>query len=244
MTNHADALEQLSRANPVTSDEPPRLDEDAARRMLASIIPGVSGRKRSDSRRTRIGLGLLAAAVGAAIAAAVTLTGQSRSPGHSRSADQSLLVPRATLAQPLGPSSTQVTLADGTSALGGPLTLPDSTLASSANAGPVWTANYGGNDAVVAVTFPQTGLIIEYARPVQTPSSLYQTLAQEHPSSMSAIDLSGQPALAVAQNSDQTGTSFGSVEFVAGGTQITVLGHYNQATLKSVAQSILARANS
>lgn len=197
-----------------------------------------------------IGVAVVAAA---AIAVAVTLTGQSSSPrqgpagilcpgsgtGLLGGCAGALLVRPVTIDQPLGPQASQISLADAPTALGGPVTVPNTALASSANVGSVWTANYGGDDAIVAVTFPQAGLVVEYQRPVQTPPSIYQSLAQEHSSLMSVTDLSGVPALVVAQNSDQTGTNFGAVEFVSGGTTIGVLGHYDEATLKTVAQSIV-----
>jgi hypothetical protein len=55
------------------------------------------------------------------------------------------------------------------------------------------------------------------------------------------IDLNGIPGLATAQNSDQTGQNFGAVEFVVDGTQVDVVGHYDEATLEAVSQSIVDR---
>ncbi len=53
------------------------------------------------------------------------------------------------------------------------------------------------------------------------------------------IDLKGLPALAIDQNSDDTGQNFGVVAFTVGSTEIRVFGHHDQTTLASVATSIL-----
>ncbi len=124
------------------------------------------------------------------------------------------------------------------------MTLPNYSGASQGDVGTIWTARYGSDDTIVAVTFPKAGLIVEYQRPPQTPSAIYQTLAEDHPKMFRVVDLNGVPALATLQNSDQSQTNFGSVEFVVGDTQIAVLGHYDQATLKSVAQSIVDQTGS
>lgn len=241
MTDHADILDQVRQANPIPGDGLPQFDEASSRRMLEAITAGQSRRRRIASGRARIGLGLVAVA-GAAVAAAVTLTSHSSAPSRLGHSGQFQLVWPATIAAPLGPQANQVSLADAPAALGAPVTLPNSSMASSANLGTLWTANYGGDNTVVAVTFPQAGLIVEYERPAQTPPAIYPTLAQEHPNFMSVTDLNGVPALEVAQNSNQSAADLSSVEFVAGGTQITVLGHDDEATLKSVAQSILDNA--
>ena len=228
--------------------EIPAPDEETRRRIYAYATSEPPGRWQGATRRLslpplRLRFAVPAVAViCAAVAAVVMLTGPASPPGQSGSAGQFLLVPPATLAQPLGPSAPQVSLADAPSALGGPVTLPNSSLASSANVGTVWTVNYGGDNAVVAIAFPQAGLIVEYERPVQTPPTIYQTLAQEHPNSFSDTDLNGVPGLAIRQNSDQTGANFGAIEFVVGGTQIVVMGHYDEAALAAVARSIILQS--
>jgi hypothetical protein len=92
-----------------------------------------------------------------------------------------------------------------------------------------------------AVNFPSRGLFVEYTAPSPLPdmSASYREIARENPNSFQTIELNGGTALAVKQNSDETGHNFGGVAFVLNGLEITVFGHYDESTLQSVAQSIV-----
>jgi hypothetical protein len=93
---------------------------------------------------------------------------------------------------------------------------------------------------------------MEYTRPAPSDGSAahFQAMAQSMPSPSGAseghvISLSGGvPALAVQENSDDTGTNFGEIIFNVGGTEVRVMGHNDEATLQGVAESILDRSNS
>jgi hypothetical protein len=168
-----------------------------------------------------------------------------------------LLVPLPTLAHPLGipPLAKQTTLSDAAAALGTPIVLPNTSFIQPSDAGPVWMDNLHdkeGNPVVtnVAVTFPAQGVIVGYTRPAPSDGSAahFQAMANSMPSPSGAsegrvITLSGGvPALAVQQNSDDTGHNFGSVIFNMAGSEVRVMGHNDEATLESLAQSILRQS--
>jgi hypothetical protein len=215
-------------------------------RLLPSTLASLPGRI-AVHRRSVLVIGLALVAV--AVAAGVTLTGQNAASGQKATGGQYLsrgLEAPPTLAHPL-PGGTQISAADAAKTLGAPAVLPNSSLANPSNRGSVWARTVPGHEYDLAITFPSAGIIVQYDRPVpypEPPAQMYQTEANQNPDSMSATDLGGVPALVTQQNSDQPGTNFGSIEFVIGGTRIAVLGHYDQATLKSVAQSIVDQANS
>lgn len=153
----------------------------------------------------------------------------------------------ATLSQPLPPFGKQVSMADASSGLGTSVTLPNLALVSPVDAGSVWMASLQGpsgeRSVSVAVTFPSQGLIIRYSRPpIPDPQSNFENFVQDSPGSQVVSLNGGVPALAIAQLPD--GSNWGSIEFVAGGTNIVVMGHDDEATLQSVAQSILAQISS
>jgi len=165
-----------------------------------------------------------------------------------------LLVPLPTLTHPLGfpPLAKQTTLSDATAALGTPIVLPNASFIQPSDAGPVWIDNLHdkeGNPVVtnVAVTFPTQGVIVGYTRPAPSDGSAahFQAMAQSMPSPSGAsegsvITLSGGvPALAVQQNSDDTGHNFGSIIFNMAGSEVRVMGHNDEATLQAMAPSIL-----
>jgi hypothetical protein len=153
-----------------------------------------------------------------------------------------------TVADPLGFLAKQTTLADATAMLGAPIVLPNTTLIQPSDAGPVWEAGKGApSPTIVAVTFPSQGVIVEYWRPAPSDGSAahFQAMAQSMPSPSGAsegqvITLSGGvPALAVQQNSDDTGHNFGSIIFNMAGSEVRVMGHNDEATLQAMALSIL-----
>lgn len=246
---------------PPLFDVPPRQLE-AQKQHLLSAITGEPERRRLalpslPQLRLRFAVPVAAAVCVAAVVAVVftgTLGGSSahrpnstvwsaygpsvnQGPG-SQGADTAFT---ATMAQPL-PNGRQISLADAPGELGAPVTLPSSSLVQPSALGPVWVA---GQSPVltVAVTVPSQGLIFEYTRPAPTdPSATYQAIAQETPNIFQFIHLSGVPTLTAKENSDDTGHNFGSVIFVSGGVEIRVMGHTDQATLESLALSILSQS--
>lgn len=229
--NERDAMTLLAEANPV------RVEDLVASSMPDSII----AQRRRSSRR----LVLAAAAVVVASAAAIGFFAFGTSPSHLRGS-QDRLVPSPTLAHPLPPGSQQVSLSDATTALGAPIALPDTSLVGPSDVGPVWLQDVSPHWVSVAVTFPEARIIVLYMRPTsypQPPLPLYESEAKTQPGA-SLVNLTGVPGLATEQNTDSTGRNFGSIEFVAGGTQVGVLGHYDEATLQAVAQSIVDQEGS
>jgi hypothetical protein len=162
-------------------------------------------------------------------------------------------LPLPTLAHPLPlPFARQVPLADAQATLGAPIVLPNTALVQPSDAGPVWLDSLHdqeGNPVVtnVAVTFPSQGVIVGYTRPAPSDGSAahFRAMAQSMPSPSGGsegrvITLNGEvPALAVQQNSDDTGHNFSSVIFNMAGSEVSVIGHNDKATLESLALSIL-----
>ena len=155
-----------------------------------------------------------------------------------------------TMASPLGQGQ-QTTLAGAGAKLGATITLPaaEASQLSASNVGAVWVRQDGGgardegHSTSVAVTFPSLGVILQFDRPVgypQPPAQMYQTEASQTPNAKQAIDLNGVPALYTVQDSDQFRQNFGAIEFVSNGTRIAVLGHYDLATLRAYAKSLLS----
>ena len=147
-------------------------------------------------------------------------------------------LPSPTIAHPL-PSGKQVTLSEAAAVIGEPVVIPDTALTSAEEAGPVWAWSHDTR-GIVAVTYPSVGLIISYQRPLTyaDPLAGYTGVSKGIPSSH-VISLGGVPALAVPENTDETGHNFGVVAFEIKDLEIRVMGHYDEATLEAVAQSIV-----
>ncbi len=221
-----DLMAMLSETNPVQVAD------------LAPLDPPSLGR-RPQSRRFVLVAAVVAAAVAASLIGVFAFSG---SPSRHAGGLGAQVVPPPTLAHPLPPGAKQTSLREAAEALGVPLVLPDSSLAAPSDVGAVWTGSFLA-ERRAAVTFPAAGLIVLYWHPAlyAHPDSLFAAVAKGKPE-FHALDLEGVAALAIDQNSDSTGTNFGSIEFNTGGATIAVLGHYDQATLQEVAQSIVDRA--
>jgi len=185
---------------------------------------------------------------------AKTTVGNTNALGRSSSGNLAGSLP--TVARPLPAFAKQATLAEAQTALGQPVVLPQTAAIGPSDAGPVWVASLtdqdsGGTVTTVAVTFPTQGMVMEYTRPAPSDGSAahFQGMAQGMVSPSGTpiaqvISLSGGvPALAVQQNSDETGSNFGEIIFNVGGTEVRVMGHNDQATLQGAAESVLARAS-
>ena len=242
--------------------EIPVPDEETRSTIFAYATSRPQGRSQRSapvvraSLRPRFALPAVAALCVAAIAA-VVLTGAlggGKQARHQGGGTGNLLRPLPTLAHPLGlpPLAKQTTLGDATAALGTPIVLPNTSFIQPSDAGPVWMDNLHdkeGNPVVtnVAVTFPTQGVIVGYTRPAPSDGSAahFQAMANSMPSPNGAsegqvITLSGGvPALAVEENSDDTGHNFGSIIFNMAGSEVRVMGHNNRATLEALALSIL-----
>jgi hypothetical protein len=206
-------------------------------------------------RRHRIVLaGVLILAAGAGLVGARSLKSQQHVVGGPGGANVAGSLP--TVARPLAWFAKQTTLASAQTALGQAVVLPQSTAVGPSDAGPVWSASLsdpqtGATTTTVAVTFPAQGMIMEYTRPAPSDGSAahFQAMAQSMPSPSGAsegqvISLSGGvPALAVQQNSDDTGANFGEVIFNVAGTEVRVMGHNDESTLQDLAESVLAQAS-
>lgn len=238
--------------------EVPEPDQDTARRVYARAT---RPRRRwwetrgaftanNVSSRFAVAAALLAATGAASAISVFTLAGRHAPTSKAVRGSQPGIVGfggMATLSQPLPPFGKQVSMADASSGLGTSVTLPNLALVSPADAGSVWMASLQGpsgeRSVSVAVTFPSQGLIIRYSRPpIPDPQSNFENFVQDSPGSQVVSLNGGVPALAIAQLPD--GSNWGSIEFVAGGTNIVVMGHDDEATLQSVAQSILAQISS
>ena len=222
-----DVMALLAQANPVRVDELSPRDPNLVDRIVA--------RRRRPSRPIA-----LAAAIGRAAVAstliAVFVSGAGQSRPSIGSMEPSLGSP--TVARPL--PGAEVTLADASAAIGQPIVLPDTSFVSPSDAGTAWVSGTFPN-VTAAVTFPSRGVFVEYTAPPPLPdmSASYQAIARENPHSFETIDLNGGTALAVKQNSDETGQNFGGVVFVLNGAEIRVFGRYDEATLQSIAESIV-----
>jgi len=226
--NERDAMTLLAEANPVRLKDVPQ-----AAVRVDSILA-----RRPRPRRRRL---VLAVAV-AAVAAAASLTGVFVFGGQGKQSGVGMLsdLPGPTVQRPL--IGKQVSLADGKGAIGPALVLPDNSLLGPSDAGPVWMNNVQPQTAVtVAVTFPRQGMFVDYSwpAPYADPAAGYRSLVEDNRPNFHLIDLKGLPALAIDQNSDDTGENFGVVAFTIGSTEIQVFGHNDQTTLASVATSIL-----
>ncbi len=228
--NERDAVTLLVKANPV------RLEDVS---QTAVRVDSILARRPRLSRR----LVLAVAVVGVvAVAAAASLTGVFVLGGQDKRSGVGMLrdLPGPTVQRPL--IGKPVSLANGTAAIGPALVLPETSLVGPSDAGPVWMSNVDPQTAVtVAVTFPRQGMFIDYSwpAPYADPAAGYRSLVQDNRPNFHLIDLEGLPALAIDQNSDDTGQNFGVVAFTVGSTEIRVFGHNDQTTLASVATSIL-----
>jgi hypothetical protein len=249
MIDNNDVLTRLREANPVRIEDLPQTDDSAARAMLGSIVVRRTTRKGLASRRTVLAAAAVAATATATAAAVVTLTREeSPSAPAQRVNPGARLAQAPTLAHPLGPSAQPIQLAHAAATLGARVALPNTSLVKPSDAGPVWAtsgreSDTGDTDPTVAVTFPAAGLIVQYERPVpySDPERQYQGMANLLPNkAASVVDLNGVPGLAIKPNADQTGANLGSIEFVADGTRVVVMGHYDEPALREVALSILA----
>jgi hypothetical protein len=246
-----------------------RVPEPDAETMRRAYVYATAERGRWQAPRlsvppVRLRLALPVVAALCAAIVAVVFTGLLGSSGHLASrkgggGTGNLLVPLPTLTHPLGPPplAKQTTLSDATAALGTPIVLPNTSLIQPSDAGSVWMDNLHdkeGNPVVtnVAVTFPSQGVIVGYTRPAPSDGSAahFQAMANSMPSPSggsegSVITLNGGvPALAVQENSDDTGHNFGSVIFNMADSEVRVMGHYDAATLESLAVSILSQSDS
>jgi hypothetical protein len=229
-----DVLTLLSDANPVRPEEVPRMD--------AALPDAILARGRRPQRRLVLAVAVVAAALAAGLVGVFAFDRTNAPPrGTVPTGLQSSVGSPPTVDHPLL-GAKQVSLAAAATAIGRPIVLPDTSLVGASDAGPAWVN--GALPAVTAaVTFPSEGMFIEYTLPPPAdPTATYQAIAREDPRTFETVVLNGGTALAVKQDSDQTGRNFGGVIFVLNGVEIRVFGHYDEATLQTVAQSIVDRS--
>jgi hypothetical protein len=149
------------------------------------------------------------------------------------------------------PSRRQVSLAKASSVLGGPVVLPDTDAVRPADAAPAAETECvsAPSEAVpcqLTVEFPglakyNVPLAIRYLRPAQVdPSALYRNIAKQVKGAK-VVSLSGVSALFVPGFAI---TYPSWIEFVADGTEVTIQGIDDEATLEAMAQSLLRRTPS
>jgi hypothetical protein len=228
-----DVMALLAAANPVRVQDLAPLD-----------LPDLSQR-RLPSRRLVLAIAFVLAGAATSLIGVFVLAPS----GPKPTVGQRSLVPPPTIEHPLF-GGHQVSISKAGIALRTKVVLPNTALVNPSETKAVWlrTANQG-RVASVAVSFPGPEVIVQYDYPVPYPSdplSLYKAIAANkyYGSAFHVVDLGGTPALAEDEDSDQNRSNFGSLEFVAAGIRIAVLGHYDQARLQAVAQSILDRSSS
>ena len=152
-------------------------------------------------------------------------------------------MPSSARGGPRTESADSISLEDIPIALHASVTPPDTTAVHPSEAAPLATTDcpteaHTLNPACeVTVDFPSQGLTVRYSRPVPAdPGASYRELAQGDPAAK-LVSLHGAPALFVVGPTS-------SIEFVAGGTEVTVRGNYGEATLRAIAQSIAGRSQS
>ena len=188
----------------------------------------------------RLGLGAAALLLGAVLAfGAVVLMRHNPRPVAKANQQGENGPPAATLAQPLGPGATQVSLNRATTTFGPALALPNTSAVQPSDSGPVWELSSPGA-TTVAVTFPSKGLFIQYSRPATytDPLSAYETLSGEVAGSQ-LVQLDGEISALYVPANDGSGTN--SVDFETRGVDIRVSANDDEATLEAIAQSIIAK---
>jgi hypothetical protein len=143
------------------------------------------------------------------------------------------------------PPPGHVALADASTVLGAPIALPNTSLVQPSDAAQSASAACPSQPTTetpcqVTVDFPSltvnyVPLTIRYLRPAATdPVSSYRSLIKQDKDAK-IVDLNGTPALFV----QGLPTMPSWIEFVSGGTDVTVQGPYGEAALQDVAQSIV-----
>ena len=216
-----DLMTLLAEANPVRVDDVPEIA------FPTSILA-----PRRARTRLVLAVGALALA-SAAAAASFAVFGSNGTRPHP------LPIPSvSTGGAPLG----SIPLAAASSRLGAPVVLPETALVQPADAAAtVRAVGVRGTAVEVSVSFPAPKLTISYIRPApDDPLAGYRADVKQSNSGAQIVALGGTPALFVPQQ--ETAPSW--IEFVTGGTAVVVQGNHDEATLETVAQSIVDRSRS
>lgn len=147
-----------------------------------------------------------------------------------------------------------VSLAAASTDIGQPLPLSTAPPADPSTMGRVFEVatlmDSGGKDTFVAVTYPNSSVVVEYEAPVPyaDPAANYRSYVNQTPANLGGLASVGRvgshPALIIHENRDATGSNPASVEFVRRGLKIVVIGFRPAATLLAVARSIDSAAAS
>ena len=141
----------LAEANPVRLEDVPQ---------AAVRVDSILDRRPRVSRRLVLAVAVVVVAAAASLTGVFVFGGQGKRSGVEMQSD----LPGPTVQRPL--AGKQISLADGTAAVGPALVLPDTSLVGPSDAGPVWMSNIDPQTAVnVAVTFPRQGMFIDYSWP-------------------------------------------------------------------------------
>jgi len=234
-----DVIALLAEANPVRVDDLAPLEH-----------PNVA--RRPIRRRRLVAAAILATAVAGSLAGVFLVggtTSHSTKSSHPRSNSGVTGPPGPTggfsVAHPI--YGKQVSLAQAAAAIGQPVVLPGTASIRPEDAGPVlaWSRGMRG---IVAVTYPAEGLVVEYERPAPWADWSAGLTAYSHNFPHGRLtSLRGTPALVIPRkddNIDWVGHKFGWVTFKINGLMVSVIGHYGEAVLESIAKSIIARSPS
>lgn len=217
-----DVLTLLTEANPVRADE------------LAPMDFSVLHPRRPRNRLILAAVAAVLIAGGATSIAVGALGGSSPSSGSGQPAIGPFGGP--TLEHPLLRGE-PIPLALAPAMLGAPVVLPDSSFVRPSDFGVVEGVSRDGQRAL-GVTFPAQGLIVIYERPgIHDPQATFEGIANSEPGSTRLISLAGTPAVATPRGPETS--SWSSIEFVAGGTTVTMLSHSDLQSLQRAAQSIV-----
>jgi hypothetical protein len=206
-------------------------------------------------RRVAVLAGAVVCAALAASLIGVFVLGQSNTKSMEPGLHEGLGTIGPVMPQP--PRSIPIT--DLSLTIGAPVALPMTSLvqptdAKSANAEgvcPVVSTTGIDGACFVTVRFPSQPLTVEYNRPTGQPGPAgfaadVQTMKQEaarHPGSGRAdlLDLNGVPAMFSTGDYSLGAEGTASIHFIVGETAITIYGDQDEATLQTLAQSILDR---
>jgi hypothetical protein len=224
-----DVMALLADANPVRAEGVPQ----------ASLsVDSILTRRRQPSSRLVLAAAVLLAAVAAGLIGVFAVGGHGAKTGFGRVSGPGAL-------ESNNGDWKKIPLSHASSALGAPVVLPSTDLVQPSDAASqAWTVDCSQSSCEVDLSFPAQALGISYTHPAPFADPRAQwdadvKSAGAHHAQAELVDLNGTPGDYV----DYHGVKR-LVEFVADGTWVVVAGKdYDEATLQSIAQSIVDRSD-